>query len=120
MNPLQLSTICRLAVAASAATLLGGSSIHAQTPSGVDGAPADDHVTTTSQSSAPKSFFSRFVQAYRDDWNPPAPADATTEAPHRGYPPVVSNPPFPFTVWPIGGTVWLGYNNATSYPLTVA
>jgi len=32
----------------------------------------------------------------------------------------VSNPPFPFNVWPIGGTVWIGYNNATSYPLTAA
>jgi hypothetical protein len=32
----------------------------------------------------------------------------------------VSSPPFPFSAWPIGGTVWIGYPNATSYPLTIA
>ena len=31
-----------------------------------------------------------------------------------------SNPPYPFNVWPIGGTEWIGYPNATSYPLTTA
>jgi hypothetical protein len=75
---------------------------------------------------APAGFWKRFAQAYKDDWHPaPAPAIAPTPAPgaepaYRGYPPVVSNPPFPFTVWPMGGTVWIGYNNATQYPLTTA
>ena len=41
-------------------------------------------------------------------------------AKHRGYDPPESNPPYPFAVWPIGGTPWIGYNNATSYPLTTA
>ncbi len=27
-----------------------------------------------------------------------------------------TNPPFPFTVWPMGGTPWIGYPNATQYP----
>jgi len=75
---------------------------------------------------APGGFWKRFAQAYKDDWHP-APASLVTSTPapgaepaYRGYPPVVSNPPFPFTVWPMGGTVWIGYNNATQYPLTTA
>jgi putative OmpL-like beta-barrel porin-2/carboxypeptidase family protein len=73
---------------------------------------------------APEGFWKRFAQAYKDDWHPPALATSTpvpgAEPAYRGYPPVVSNPPFPFTVWPMGGTVWLGYNNSTQYPLTTA
>jgi hypothetical protein len=64
----------------------------------------------------PKGFWSRFIKAYADDWQPgPDGADVPK---YRGYPAPVSNPPFPFTVWPIGGTVWIGYPNATAYPLT--
>ena len=73
---------------------------------------------------APAGFWKRFARAYKDDWHP-APVFATSAAPvqgaesaYRGYPPPVSNPPFPFAVWPIGGTVWMGYNNATQYPVT--
>jgi len=63
-------------------------------------------------------LFNRLAKAYWDDWRPsPTPA---AETPYRGYPAPVSNPPFPFNVWPIGGTVWIGYPNATSYPLTQA
>jgi len=64
------------------------------------------------------NFFRRFARAYWDDWHP-SPV-AGPEAPYRGYPAPVSSPPFPFSVWPIGGTVWIGYPNATSYPLTQA
>jgi hypothetical protein len=74
----------------------------------------------------PGGFWKRFAQAYKDDWHP-APVAATTappapgaEPPYRGYPPVTTNPPWPFTVWPMGGTVWIGYNNSTQYPLTTA
>jgi hypothetical protein len=75
---------------------------------------------------APAGFWKRFAQAYKDDWHP-APAATTTAPPapgaepaYRGDPPVTTNPPWPFTVWPMGGTVWIGYNNATQYPLTTA
>jgi hypothetical protein len=62
------------------------------------------------------NFFKRLARAYWDDWHPsPGPEG---EPAYRGYPIPVSNPPFPFSVWPIGGTVWIGYPNATSYPLT--
>jgi hypothetical protein len=73
--------------------------------------------------SVTKGFWRRFGQAYYDDWHPaPAPASSTASATpaYRGYPPPESNPPYPFAVWPIGGTVWIGYNNATQYPLTTA
>jgi len=64
------------------------------------------------------NFFGRLAKAYWDDWHSsPTPSP---EASHRGYPAPVDNPPFPFTVWPIGGTPWIGYPNATSYPLTQA
>lgn len=79
--------------------------------------PAGTPVAT--ENKAPKPFFSRLIQAYRDDWHP-SPTASTAETPFRGYPPPTENPPFPFTVWPIGGTVWIGYNNATAYPLTTA
>jgi hypothetical protein len=64
------------------------------------------------------SFFGRLVRAYYDDWHPSA--TSGPEPAYRGYPMPVVNPPFPFGVWPIGGTVWIGYPNATSYPLTTA
>ena len=75
---------------------------------------------------AKRNFFQRLGQAYLDDWHPPAvttpaaPPAPGAEPAYRGYPSPVSNPPFPFGVWPIGGTVWLGYPNATQYPLTTA
>src|ERR1700722_11144481 len=65
----------------------------------------------------PAGFFSRLAKAYYDDWHPGPDGDP---AKHRGYDPPESNPPYPFAVWPIGGTPWIGYNNATSYPLTTA
>jgi hypothetical protein len=63
-------------------------------------------------------FFKRLVKAYEDDWHPGP--ETGPEPKFRGYPTPVTNPPFPFAVWPIGGTVWIGYPNATSYPLTTA
>jgi hypothetical protein len=63
-------------------------------------------------------FFGRLARAYYDDWHPSA--TSGPEPAYRAYPMPVSNPPFPFSVWPIGGTVWIGYPNATSYPLTTA
>jgi len=67
-----------------------------------------------------KGFLARFGQAYLDDWHPPASAANSPEPPFRGYPAPVSNPPYPFTVWPIGGTPLIGYPGATAYPLTTA
>jgi hypothetical protein len=63
-------------------------------------------------------FFKRLARAYRADWHPGAESGEASK--FRGYPTPVTNPPYPFAVWPIGGTVWIGYPNATSYPLTTA
>jgi hypothetical protein len=66
----------------------------------------------------PAGFFSRLAKAYYDDWHPgPDSGDAPK---YRGSPPPESNPPYPFAEWPIGGTPWIGYPNATSYPLSTA
>jgi hypothetical protein len=79
---------------------------------------------------APGGFWKRFGKAYWDDWHPapdtttasaPAPPPAPgAEPPYRGDPPPTTNPPYPFAVWPMGGTPWIGYPNATQYPLTTA
>jgi hypothetical protein len=75
--------------------------------------------TVTSTCPACKgNFFQRLGRAYWDDWHPGP--DTGGRPKYRGYPMPVSNPPFPFNVWPIGGTVWIGYPNATAYPLTTA
>lgn len=68
--------------------------------------------------SVPTGFWKRFIKAYADDWHP-APS-AGEAAKYRGYPPPVENPPYPFILWPMGGTPLIGYPNATAYPLTTA
>lgn len=72
-------------------------------------------------------FWKRLARAYWNDWHPgaesatsAAPASSNAEPAYRGYPPPASNPPFPFTVWPIGGTPWIGYQNSINYPLMQA
>jgi hypothetical protein len=90
----------------------------AQAPLAAAADPAATPKSATTAKASPKGFFGRFAQAYSDDWHPAPGPD--TPAPYRGYPAPVSNPPFPFIVWPIGGTPWIGYPNATAYPLTTA
>jgi hypothetical protein len=60
--------------------------------------------------------------AYWADWHPgpSAPVDPNAKPDHRGDPAPISNPPFPFISWPMGGTPLIGYPNATQYPLTIA
>ena len=86
------------------------------------GAAADASVGGTADparnTTASGNFFQRLGHAYWNDWHPPQ-AESTPAA-FRGYPAPVSNPPFPFTVWPMGGTVNIGYPGSTAYPLTTA
>jgi Putative beta-barrel porin-2, OmpL-like. bbp2/Carboxypeptidase regulatory-like domain len=77
-------------------------------------APAPTNVSAA----AKPGFWKRFGDAYWSDWHPSASTDPT--AAYRGYPAPVSNPPYPFTIWPMGGTVNIGYPGATQYPLTTA
>jgi len=72
----------------------------------------------TSNASASGGFFKRFIKAYHDDWM--GTAQSGPEAAYRGDPAPVTNPPFPFAVWPIGGTVWIGQPWTQSGPLMQA
>ena len=76
-------------------------------------------VASASQSVvAPPGFWKALFKAYYDDWHP---GPGTPDPPkYRGDPMPTTNPPFPFTMWPMGGTVLIGYPNATSYPITQA
>ena len=63
-------------------------------------------------------FFGRLAHAYRDDWRPSA--SSTPDPAFRGYQAAESSPPYPFSVWPIGGTVNIGQPFTISTPLMTA
>lgn len=66
----------------------------------------------------PGGFLRRFFKAYADDWKGSA---STAETPKfRGYPAPVSGPPFPFSVWPYGGSVTIGQPWTQAGPLMTA
>jgi hypothetical protein len=68
-----------------------------------------------------QNFMRRFVQAYADDWRPAAPGADSSPAPKfRGYPAPVDGPPYPFTVWPYGGSVTIGQPWTQAGPLMTA
>jgi hypothetical protein len=64
------------------------------------------------------SFFHRFFRAYIDDWKE-LPSTGP-EPKYRGFPAPVSSPPFPFTIWPYGGSVTIGYPFTQAGPLMTA
>jgi hypothetical protein len=64
-------------------------------------------------------FFKRLIQAYHDDWTGTA-SSSGPEPPYRGDPAPVSGPPFPFSVWPYGGSVTIGQPWTQSGPLMQA
>jgi Putative beta-barrel porin-2, OmpL-like. bbp2 len=95
-------------------------------------APSDD-ATAQSQSSsdapvstptAPQSgvltgnFFQRLFGAYKEDWTGTTPSGPTPA--RRGFPSPVSNPPFPFSDWPYGGSPTIGEPWTQSGPLMQA
>ncbi len=67
---------------------------------------------------APGGFWKRFIQAYADDWHDRAPSGP--EPKYRGDPAPESNPPFPFTFWPYGGSPVIGQPNTMLPPLMAA
>ncbi len=81
---------------------------------------------------AAQGFFKRLSQAYLVDWKGGAQATGTTAptgadvasqpaAPsYRGTPAPVNGPPFPFGVWPYGGSVTIGQPWAQAGPLMTA
>jgi Putative beta-barrel porin-2, OmpL-like. bbp2/Carboxypeptidase regulatory-like domain len=68
---------------------------------------------------APRNFLSRFVRAYTDDWK--GASTSSEPAPKfRGYPGAVDGPPYPFSVWPYGGSVVIGQPWTQAGPLMTA
>jgi len=63
-------------------------------------------------------FVKRFVQAYADDWR--GSAESGPAPKFRGYPGPVNGPPFPFSVWPYGGSVVIGQPFTQAGPLMTA
>jgi hypothetical protein len=65
------------------------------------------------------NFFSRFFKAYGDDWK--GSSGGSEPAPKfRGYPAPVDGPPYPFSVWPYGGSVTIGQPFTQAGPLMTA
>jgi Putative beta-barrel porin-2, OmpL-like. bbp2 len=77
-----------------------------------------DAVVPASSSTLHGNFFNRLGQAYMQDWR--GTDTGGPEAKYRGYPPPVTDPPFPFTIWPYGGSVTIGYPWTQSGPLMEA
>jgi Putative beta-barrel porin-2, OmpL-like. bbp2/Carboxypeptidase regulatory-like domain len=75
-------------------------------------------VSTAPTNAVPHGFWNRLAKAYADDWH-----DRTVGGPDpgfRGYPAPESDPPYPFTVWPYGGSPVIGQPNQTPPPLMQA
>jgi Putative beta-barrel porin-2, OmpL-like. bbp2/Carboxypeptidase regulatory-like domain len=77
---------------------------------------SDVPVTATTQSKG--GFFKRFFQYYADDWKPADPNAPAAPAPkYRSFEAPVDGPPYPFSVWPYGGSVVIGQPWTQSGPL---
>jgi hypothetical protein len=64
------------------------------------------------------NFFQRFARAYRDDWKASTENDSTPK--FRGDPAPVDGPPYPFSVWPYGGSPVIGQPWTQAGPLMTA
>ncbi len=64
------------------------------------------------------NFMRRFIKAYADDWK--GSSDSGPAPKLRGYAAPVTDPPFPFTVWPYGGSVTIGQPWTQGGPLMTA
>jgi hypothetical protein len=110
-----------------------GQAVSAESPSATTAAAAASSAQQTAPGSAnpavPRlntnpdhgSFLRRLFKAYADDWKPLAANAPAAPAPaFRGDPAPVNGPPFPFGMWPIGGTVWIGQPWTQAGPLMTA
>ena len=88
-------------------------------PAGGGAAPvAPAAPVTTPEAPLTGSFLARMFQAYRNDWKSPA-TDSGPVA-HRGFDAPESDPPYPFTMWPYGGSPTIGQPFQQSAPLMQA
>jgi len=79
---------------------------------------ASSAIATPTTNAVPHGFWTRLAKAYADDWH-----DRTPGGPDpgfRGYPAPETDPPYPFTVWPYGGSPVIGQPNQTPPPLMQA
>jgi hypothetical protein len=74
--------------------------------------------TNSAQQQPSNNFFGRLFKAYTDDWK--GTASSGPAPPHRGYPSPESNPPYPFSDWPYGGSVDIGSAWTQSGPVMQA
>ena len=77
-----------------------------------------DVPATGAASKKKKGFAGRLIDAYRDDWKGTASSDPAPK--FRGDPAPVDGPPFPFSVWPYGGSPVLGQPWTQAGPLMTA
>jgi len=82
-------------------------------------AEADLTLKDVSQAQPRAGFIRRFIGAYKDDWKPASTSSGPAPA-FRGFPAPATNPPFPFTVWPYGGSVTIGQPWTQAGPLMTA
>jgi putative OmpL-like beta-barrel porin-2/carboxypeptidase family protein len=79
----------------------------------------ENAATSTAKTNAvPMGFWNRLAKAYADDWHNRTPGGP--DPGFRGYPAPESDPPYPFTVWPYGGSPVIGQPNQTPPPLMQA
>src|ERR1700683_60488 len=92
-------------------------------PAAVPGSPPAPSPAPVAAPSSPQpltgSFLSRLYKAYANDWTTTS-TDSGPPPAYRGYPAPESDPPFPFTVWPYGGSPVLGQPFVQSGPLMEA
>ncbi len=84
----------------------------------VPAAAAADPAPAVASATPTGGFLKRFAQAYSDDWK--GTASSGPDPKYRGYAAPVSNPPWPFTVWPYGGSVTIGQPWTQAGPLMTA
>ena len=65
------------------------------------------------------NFFHRLAEAYMNDWTATG-ASSGPEPKYRGYAAPVDGPPYPFSVWPYGGSVVIGQPWTQAGPLMSA
>ncbi len=106
------------------AGLVAGAALVAASATGALAADPVDVSADPNYGSVWGGFFGRFYKAYADEWGivPPADPNAVTRRPSPWPPSPESQPPFPFTEWPMGGANYIGATvpNSVDSPLMTA
>jgi hypothetical protein len=98
--------------------LAAGQSLHQDITLGASDPPVPAAAVEPSQTATQGNFFRRLGNGYLQDWKGTAPSGPGP--PHRGFSSPVTNPPFPFSDWPYGGSPDIGSAWTQSGPLMQA